>query len=132
MTKLLGNKNIKAMNIEIRRGGRSYTIDTVRALKKKYPSYKFFWIIGSDIIKTKSYKKWKDWESLFWLIRFLVIMRPGYEIRKLPPGFILAGTSTKDISSTEIRKRIRHGLPVNSLVRPKIEKYIKKHKLYKK
>lgn len=57
MTKLLEDKNKKAKDIEIKQIKKNYTITTATKLKRKYPNYEFFWIIGSDIVKTGSYKK---------------------------------------------------------------------------
>ena len=130
MAKLLEGKRIKVSDIEIARGGKSYTIDTVRELYVKYQDCEFSWIIGSDIVKTKSCKKWKDWGKLRELIDFLVIVRPGYEIKKLPTGFIFAGRATKNISSTEIREKVRCGLPIDGLAPPAVKEYIEKHNLY--
>lgn len=131
MAKFLETKRVRVSDVEIRRGGKSYTIDTVRELRLQHPHYEFFWIIGSDIVKTKSYKKWKDWKKLLRLIRFLVIIRPGYEIKKLPQDFILAGKASKAISSTQIRKRIHGSFSVDRVVPQKVSEYITKQKLYK-
>lgn len=130
MTKLLEESGIKACDIEILRKGKSYTADTVRILKEKYRGYQFFWVLGSDIVKSGSYKKWKDWQGLSLSVNFLIISRPGFIAKELPSGFILVEGSGSDISSTEIRKRIGRGLPIDNLVTPRIKKYIKKHNLY--
>lgn len=53
MAKLLQMPRIRVSTIEMRRRGPSYTIDTVRQLKEKFPSYSFVWVVGSDIISSK-------------------------------------------------------------------------------
>ena len=132
MALLLENRQVQATNIEFRLKGKSFTVKTVRALKKEYPCRDFFWIIGSDIVKNKSYKNWKDWEELASLADFLVVQRSGFEIKKVPAGFSLADDGQIiDISSSEIRERIRRGLSIKSMVPPKIREYIEKHNLYK-
>ena len=131
MTLLLENKDIQAANVEFRMKGRSYTIETVRTLQKEYPCCDFFWIVGSDIVKSGSYKRWRNWKELISMIDFLVINRPGFRIKKLPPGFIPVKGRTGNISSTEVRERIRRGLAIDDLVPPKIKEYIEKHNLYK-
>ncbi len=124
---------IRASDVEFRRKGTSYTIDTVKILKQKYPGYYFFWLIGSDIVKDQSYVKWKDWPLLKDLIKFLVVQRPGYEITEnpLPSSFIFISVKAPDISAAEIRRRLKEGLSVKKLTTPEIIRYISKNKLYR-
>ncbi len=131
MTKLLEEPGVKTKEVEICRKGKSYTIDTVRILKEKYPDYQFFLVIGSDILKTCSFLNWKHWSELSFLVEFLVVERPGYKVKKLYPGFILVEGKISNISSTKIRERIRHGLPIEGLIPPKVKDYIQRHNLYK-
>lgn len=131
MIKLLEEPGIKACNIEISRKKISYTIDTVRILKEKYPNCQFFWVTGSDIVRSGSFLRWKNWKALSFLTDFLMVLRKGYEIQKRYPGFTLVPGQISDVSSSEIRERIRHGLPVTGLVPPKVKEHIKKHNLYK-
>lgn len=125
---------IRVSDIEFRRKGISYTIDTVKILKQKHPEHHFFWLIGSDIVKDQSYKKWKDWPVLAKLIKFMVVQRPGYEIIKnpLPYSFVFLpiGVKAPDISAAEIRRRLKSGLSVKKLTTPEIVRYISKNKLY--
>lgn len=131
MTLLMESKEIQVTNIEFRLKGISYTIKTVKALKEEYPNCDFFWIVGSDIVKSGSYKKWKDWEELSSLIDFLVVPRQGFKVKKMPAGFIPVKGKIRAASSTEIRERVRQGLSIKDLVPPKIREYIEKHNLYK-
>ena len=78
MTRLMERPKIKACDIELRRGGTSYTIDTIRELKQRYPTYTFLWIIGSDIVVNWSYRRWNKWRALSHLATFLVVERPGF------------------------------------------------------
>lgn len=130
MTKLLEGKGIRADNTELLRKGNSYTVDTVRELKEKYPDYRFSWVMGSDLVKSKSFLRWKNWQTLSSLIDFLVVLRKGYKIKKMPAGFTLVAEEVSDISSSEVRERIRLGLPIKGLVPRKVEEYIKEHNLY--
>ena len=131
MAKLLEEPGIKISDVEIRRPGKSFTVDRVEILKKEYPDYRFFWVVGSDIVKFASYKKWKCWRKLSSSIKFLVVPRGGFKINKIPSGFIVVRGRGSNISSTEIREKIRCGLPIDDLVHPKVSEYIKKHSLYK-
>ncbi len=131
MTKLVARARVKAVDIELKRKGISYTIDTIGALRRAYPDYQFSWIIGSDIVASKSYTRWKSWHELCTKIRFFVIRRPGYPLREgalLPCFEIVKGGATRrrNISSTMIRKRLARGRTIKKLVPPRIETYLKK------
>jgi nicotinate-nucleotide adenylyltransferase len=67
---------ITACDIEARIGTR-YTIDTIRALKKRYPKRRFVWIIGADIIG--EFHRWRDWRQIARLVPIAIVARPGYE-----------------------------------------------------
>ena len=131
MALLMGSKEIQATNVEFRLKGKSYTIKTVKALQGEYPRCDFSWIVGSDIVKSGSYKKWKGWKELASLIDFLVVDRHGFKIKNFPAEFIHVKGRISEISSTEIREKIRRGLPIDDLVPPKIKGYIERHGLYK-
>ncbi len=130
MTKLMEGQRIKACDIELQRKGISYTIDTVREIKKKYPNYFFTWIIGSDIIADKNYLRWHKWRELSRLITFWVIQRPGFLIKKkrLSRCFNILNIKAPDVSSTMIRDRLNKGLSIKQLVTPKVERYIKRNR----
>ena len=130
MALLMESKKIKVNDAEFKLKGVSYTIKTVKALKKKHPDCDFLWIVGFDIVKNKSYKRWKDWKELSSLINFLAVPRTGIKITKTASNFILVKGRVSNVSSTEIRERIGRGLPINGLVPHKIKEYIEKHKLY--
>ena len=133
MVKLMEQPGIKCSDIEFLRKGISYTIDTVHILRKKYSRKEFVWIIGSDIVKNQSYKKWRDWQKLSKEIKFWVVQRQGFKVaqRSLPACFVLLPIKTPNISSTLIRDRLKKGLSIKKLTIPKIEKYILAKKLYK-
>jgi len=76
---------IRATAIEARLGTR-YTIDTVRALTRRYPRRRFIWIIGADIIG--EFHRWRDWRRLARLVPIAVVVRPGYM------GLAAAGPAT--------------------------------------
>ena len=134
MVKMITNKKIKACDIEKNRRGKSYTIDTVLALQNKYPQHKFYWIIGSDIVKKGEYLKWHKWSYLKQKINFIVIQRSGYKVGRYPKTFNHILRLNTPISSTEIRRHLAFHQPIDKLVPPKIAKYLKylqKHHLLK-
>lgn len=132
MSKLVEEKRIIASNEEIKHKKKSYTIDTIKKLRKKY-KHEFSWIVGSDVLR--DFKKWKDYEKLLKEVNLLVFPRNGFPIpSKLPEGFSKVSSSelvTSNISSTIIRSRIIKNLSVEGLVSNLVIAYIEKYKLYK-
>lgn len=126
------NKKIRVCDFEIRLKEKSFTIDTVTTLKKTFKAERFFWLIGSDNLK--DFKKWKDWQKLVKVIRFLVFPRVDFPIKKLPSDFRLIKSSppiSSNLSSRIIRERVKKGLSIKGLVTEKVEEYIVENKLYK-
>ena len=100
---------IRVCDLEIKRKRKSYTIDTVRELKKKYPGIKFYWVVGKDLLE--ELPRWQDPEALKKEIEFIAFPKTN-------------------VSSTMIRERIKKGLSIAGLVPPQIEDHIRKNKLY--
>jgi nicotinate-nucleotide adenylyltransferase len=121
--------------IELERGGTSYTIDTLTELHAMHPGSTFDWIIGDDI--AGQLLTWKDAERLFGLARFVVLTRggavpaPALAERAASGRVIYANNQSVPISSTEIRKRVRAGEPIDLFVDPLVARYIQHYGLYK-
>ncbi|MCM8787328.1 MAG: nicotinate-nucleotide adenylyltransferase [Candidatus Omnitrophica bacterium] len=130
MTKLAteDNKYFEVLDLEIKRGGVSYTIDTVRELKKIYPRDTFFLIVGSDL--ANDFSTWKYFGQLKKEIKIIVAKRKAYPLR-IKNNFIVLDIVQVGISSSYIRGLIKKGFSIKYLVSPKVEKYITEHKLYK-
>ena len=124
-------KGLETSEIELKRKGISYSIDTIKSLKKSTGA-QIYWIIGSDIIS--EFSRWKKSDELLSEATFLVFPRDPYEkIKKLPKGFELIKSPellVSNISSTIIRQRIKDGKSVRYLVPDKVEEYIVKNNLY--
>jgi nicotinate-nucleotide adenylyltransferase len=117
--------------IELERGGTSYSVDTLEALHAQYPGTSFDWVIGDDNVG--DLLKWKDPERLFKLARFVVLSRVGAKARGPEggaPTLVYAENKTVPISSTEVRRRVRAGEPIDSLVDPLVSRYIHHYHLY--
>ncbi|OGH41873.1 MAG: nicotinate (nicotinamide) nucleotide adenylyltransferase [Candidatus Levybacteria bacterium RIFCSPLOWO2_02_FULL_36_8b] len=131
MTKLVEEKEIIVSDEEIKFKKRSYAIQTVKRLKKKYP-HVFFWIIGGDVLP--DFTKWKDYEKLITEIKFIIVPRKGFSFpAKIQKGFLLIPSPefiTSDISSSIIRRNIKEGRPVTGLISKPVLSYIQKHQLY--
>lgn len=130
MTKFLETSKIKVSDLDIKRGGETYTIDTVRIIKEDSIN-NYFWLCGSDTLR--EFHRWKNFQELPELIPFLVFPRSDCQIEKLPEGFSIIRNKdliTTNFSSTAIRERIKNGLPIAGLVPEKVEGYISKYNLY--
>ncbi len=123
------NPKFEVSDIEIKREGISYSYDTVTALKKKFKNDKLFFIIGSDAYN--SLPKWKNFKKLITEIEFIVAIRPGSKIKKIPQiKFQLLNIPEIAISSSYIRKRVKKGRSIRYLVPDRVWQYICEYKLY--
>ncbi|WP_078390922.1 nicotinate-nucleotide adenylyltransferase [Shouchella patagoniensis] len=117
----------KTSDIELKRQGKSYTIDTVRQLKNEYPTHDFFFLIGGDMVEML--EKWYQIDELKKLVTFVAFNRPGSgsvgneELHVVP--FIEV-----NISSSLIRERSQSGKPIRYFVPSKVEELIKERGLY--
>jgi len=124
-----GNKYFFASDSEIKRDGRSYTIDTIKEFKKLYPKDELFFIIGSDLLKYLD--EWKDIGEIIKIIKFIAVTRPGYPLEKIPPHIATVPIRAVDVSGFEIRQAIKNNKSFRYLVPEAVYKYINKRKLYK-
>jgi len=127
---LAGQSRYDVDDREFRRGGVSYTIDTVREMLQQHPGAELHYLIGADHVATLP--KWKDAAALAGLIHFVVIPRPGSVCTTLPAPFRgceLHGFPL-GVSSSQIRRRIRAGQPVDLLVPPAVAEAIANNRLY--
>lgn len=146
-------------DVEINRPGKSYTIDTVRLLQQEYGAQtQLFFLIGLDAFL--EFPSWRDPQALLELCQFVILSRPGQSfrslstVRLLPPipfpsladldagrisridaplgeqGLICLKLPPCPISASDIRTRIRQGLPSANLLPPSVESYILQHHLY--
>ena len=127
---LAGKTNCEIDEQEIRRGGISYTIETLRDYAKRFPGTQLFYLIGADNISKLN--EWREANELAKLAEFIAIPRPGETAAQFPKSFrgrILKGFPV-EISSSQIRARIKAGLPIENLVPPFVADAIHAAKLY--
>lgn len=127
---LAGSTNCEVDDQEIRRGGTSYTIDTLRDYARRFPAAELCHLIGADNVPTLP--KWRDAAELARLAEFVVIPRPGQPPATFPPPFrgrLLTGFPF-GVSSSQIRARVKAGLPVEHLVPPAVAEAIRNYRLY--
>ena len=121
------NENFQVLDLEMKRGGTSYTIDTVKELKTKYPDDDFYLIVGSDL--ANDFFTWKDYQQLKKLIAIAVACRNNYPLKE-KDNFILLDIAQFYISSSQIRQLIKQGHCIRHLVKDSVADYIEKHNLY--
>lgn len=133
MTRLLvdGVPGFSVSAIEIERGGLSYTVDTLSALASQLQSSELFWLVGADVLRT--FSKWRDPEKIVELATLVVMRRPGEpsDVSGLPGPPRLIETRHIDISSTEIRRRVREGKSIRGFVPDAVADYIASAGLYR-
>lgn len=124
-----GLPHFQICTLEIERGGISYTIDTLRALKKLLGNAELHLMLSEDSVE--SFNRWKDAEEILLLAKPLVGTRVPSK-KNLSPSLLsgLTPTPIMEISSTEIRNRLKKNLPCLHLVPAMILDYIKRHRLY--
>lgn len=128
-------------DVEIRRGGVSYAVDTMSELCAGSPSASFYFIIGADALL--ELHMWKNIYRLLELCTFVTVPRPGVDVCSLEPGSlgldppwperllqgIIKGRRI-DISSSDIRYRVAEGMSIRYIVPRAVEMYIAEHGLY--
>jgi nicotinate-nucleotide adenylyltransferase len=135
-----GRPGWTASRIELDREGPSYTYDTLTELRNRFrlESTQIFFILGADAFAEIA--TWSRYPAVLDLANFLVVSRPGITLDSLreraPSAFgtdtrvILVEAGTPDVSSTEIRRRIRSGETLAGLVPDSVAHYIHRHRLY--
>jgi nicotinate-nucleotide adenylyltransferase len=126
------NPGFTVSRVDIERGGKTYTIDTLRDLRAQHPDADLFFITGADALA--QILSWKDAEDLFDLAEFIGVTRPGYELSEdgLPADRVhLQEVPAMAISSTDCRDRVAAGEPVWYLVPDGVVQYINKYGLYR-
>ena len=126
---IAGMDKMRALDIEIKRAGDTYTYETLEELNRLYPENEFYFMIGADCLFT--IETWKKAERIFACSTLLAAQRDGIpkremrrKIKELKERFgakiILIDFPEMDISSTEIRERIKQGMKIDDLV-PELE-----------
>ena len=111
--------------LEIHRSAPSYTIDTARTYRGKYPGDALFFLVGEDHISTLP--KWNEFGELERLVQFVILSRSDLRLKVDYPVV----QRRLDLSSTEIRNRVANDLPITYLVPEAVVNYIAEHQLYR-
>lgn len=127
-------------DIELKRSGPTYSIDTIRELHRLYPDAQLHFIIGGDSLV--HFREWREYPSLLRECAFLCAPRPGADpqvlyaareelLLEVPEGQIsFLDVPMMDISSTEIRNAIREHRSTMEWIPAEVRNYIDKYQLY--
>lgn len=130
-----GLPRTEVLEMEARREGPSYTVDTLDALRRLYPpGTRFRLVLGADSFQ--DFPLWHDWEGILDRADLLVAARPGYDLEP-PPEFEGRNAPVErlaveavDASSTDLRRRVRAGEDVGDRLSPAVRAYVRDHALY--
>lgn len=118
---------------ELRRGGISFTVETLRGLMEDRPGDDLVLIIGSDQLPI--FTEWKEWEAILDLAGVAVVERPGFDMGEGPPELrsrmVTVSIPLLLLSSTMVRERVAAGRSIRYLVPPPVADYIEEHRLYR-
>ncbi len=118
-------------SIEIDRDGLSFTIDTLRAFAEREPEAERYFLLGADA--WRSFPRWRSPDEIMRLATVVVLTRGGEPIGPVSSGLRaprVLPTRRIDISSTEIRSRVRAGLSLRGFVPEAVREYIERNGLY--
>jgi len=126
---LKDNKHLLVSDTEIKRNGRSYTIDTISEFKRAYPNDELYFIIGSDLLTYLN--EWKDLDRILKMVNFVAATRPGYPLENIPSYIKTIPIRAVDISGFEVRRCVREEKSFRYLVPESVFEYINKKRLYR-
>ncbi|MDR3541746.1 MAG: nicotinate-nucleotide adenylyltransferase [Desulfosporosinus sp.] len=125
--------------LEIERIGLSYTVETLRVLRRAWPEYELYFITGTDALL--EIFSWRDAEEILTMIQFIGAARPGFDASDFLLKVQQEHPETQGrihylevpalaISSTDIRARVRNGQPIRYLLPELVRLFLQKHGLY--
>lgn len=138
---IAGNPAFQVSNLELERGGVSYTVDTLRQVHERYPDAELFLLLGADSMA--ELPTWREAESVCRLARLAVVCRPGQIVDWTPLQAMLGEASRSvlhvqlvpmpqvEFSSSDIRARVAAGRSIRYRTPRAVELYIRQHGLYR-
>jgi nicotinate-nucleotide adenylyltransferase len=134
----IGSRRHVSINpVEILRGGKTYTLDTIKELPA---TAEYYWILGAD--QLANFCSWRGWRDIARRIHLMVAQRPGAALAPPEPlaqHLAACGRSLFElpfppmpISASEIRRRLAAGKPVDGLLDPAVARYIQENDLYRR
>ncbi len=131
------NPLFKVSDVEIERGGVSYTIDTVLWFRMQFPDSSMYLLIGED--QAAEFTRWKQWENILDTVQLCIVHRNDVNNNAAITKILTRGTKpplwincpVMNISSTEIRRCIQTGEPADIFLSNEVKEYIFEHGLYR-
>lgn len=129
--------DLDVSDVELRRSGPSYTIDTLHQLRRANPDADLFLVLGWDA--ARDIREWQRPDEVLGLAGLVIVARPGLasptaadiELAGIPPKTAqLCQVATPAVNATEIRRMAAQGQPLDGLVEPAVAAYIREHGLY--
>lgn len=142
MTRLLfdGNEKITVSDLELERKGKSYTCETVKLLREKFPEDELIFLVGSDMLL--SFHTWREPQHILDCVKLCAVTRnsatdedemQGYintYFKERKDRFIICSFTPLELSSTQVRNAVKNGEPIKKMTGGQVEKYIKEKELY--
>jgi len=127
-----GNPFFEASDMELRRKGPSFTIDTLVDLKRERPSCDLYFLLGIDLLR--EFDTWKNPEMVLEECRVVAMNRPGFDLASVKEDLLrrieVVMVPSVDISSTDIRRRVKSGRSIRYLVPDDVENFIHENSIY--
>lgn len=124
-----GDPRFAADDLELRRTGPSYTVDTLRALRVREPGAELVFLTGADNLR--DLPRWREPDEIARLATLAVVSRAGETVpAELPYPAVAVPVTRVDISSTEIRRRVAAGQSIRYLVPEAVRAVIRRERLY--
>jgi len=134
------NNDFEVSDMEIVRNGITFAVDTLKELHEKYKNTKFYYIIGADVVF--DLLSWRDYKTVFSLCEFVSVLRPQYDMNKYKEriewlkesyGAVIHSLETPlmDVSSRNLRERMKNGCSIKYFVTESVEKFILEKGLYR-
>ena len=123
-----GDPRFGVEDVELRREGASYTVDTLRVLRERDPECELVFLVGVD--QVREFHTWREPDEVARLARLAVLSRGGEQIGEIGLPLQRVDVTRIDLSSTEIRRRVREGKSIQYLVADAVREKIRRDGLY--
>jgi nicotinate-nucleotide adenylyltransferase len=133
-----GDPRFEVSDVELKRGGTSYTVDTLVEMRRLHPDDELFLVLGWDAARL--FPSWRRPAEVRQLASIVIVGRPGSDAPEeadLEPaglgghGVVICLEPTPEVSSSEIRRAIAAGESITGKVPAEVERYIAAHRLYR-
>jgi len=124
--------NYVVSDAEINRKGLSFTVDTLEHLSERHPAAQLFLLLGEDLLA--GFEQWRNPARIRELATIAAVRRAGLAssgVEPVAPGVVMVSTRRVDVSSTEVRERLRAGKSIKGFVPESVERFIDARGLYR-